>query len=438
MKFPEGFLWGTATSAHQVEGDNTNNNWYAWENTPGKIINNEKAGKASDWWGGRWKEDLSNAHKDGQNVHHFSIEWSRIQPRLDKWDESALDFYRGILRWMKEHNMLPIITIHHFSDPLWVYEQGGWANDTTPQYFEQFVQKALPALMEFCNVWITTNEPNVLVVNSYVDGSFPPGIQNLVVAARAEKNLVRGHAKAYHAIHALQKDAKVAYSVHYRGMFPKNPYSRMDRYITNMLSGVFNDTFGNTLVDGNFRFLFYKTFLKEAIDTQDYIALQYYSADEVSFAPHKPAQLFAERRYPPQAALSENNFIANVPSGFRQAIEWAGRFGLPIYITENGIDDSKDELRPMYTLEHIYEVWRAIQEGYDIRSYIHWSQVDNFEWERGWSQRFGLYDLDIKTQKRTRRPSADMYAQICKKNALSKQTVNTFAPNLVESLFKEK
>ena len=91
-----------------------------------------------------------------------------------------------------------------------------------------------------------------------------------------------------------------------------------------------------------------------------------------------------------------------------------------------------------YTLEHIYEVWRAIQEGYDIRSYIHWSQVDNFEWERGWSQRFGLYDLDIKTQKRTRRPSADMYAQICKKNALSKQTVNTFAPNLVESLFKEK
>lgn len=435
LEFPKGFLWGTATSSHQVEGNNTNNNWYAWENTPGKIINNQKAGLACDWWGGRWKEDLGNAFKDGQNAHRFSIEWSRIQPSPDKWDKSALDFYREILKWLKAHNMSAVITLHHFSDPLWIYEQGGWANDDTPKYFEKFVQKTVPSLQEFCKFWVTTNEPNGLVVNSYVDGGFPPGIKNLATAARAERNLIRGHAKAYHAIHAAQKDAMVAYSVYYRGMFPKNPHSAFDKHITKMLSRLFNDSFGRTLVDGQFRFLFNRSYIKEAAGTQDYIALQYYSADEVSFNLAKPAQLFAERRYPSEAELGETQFIANVPEGFRQGMQWAAQFGLPIYITENGVEDSLGIFRPVYTLAHIYEMWWAIQAGLDIRGYLHWSQVDNFEWERGWSQRFGLWALDPQTQKRSRRPSADLFADICKNNAITDKNVAVFAPQLSQKIF---
>ena len=127
--FPRGFLWGTATAAHQVEGYNTNNNWYAWEQQPGHIVNGQHSGAACDWWNGRWREDLQRAAEGGQNAHRFSVEWSRIQPAPDRWDESALDRYITMLRSMKEMGLEPLLTLHHFTDPLWLSDQGGWEND---------------------------------------------------------------------------------------------------------------------------------------------------------------------------------------------------------------------------------------------------------------------------------------------------------------------
>ncbi len=142
-QFPQDFLWGTATSAHQVEGQNTNNNWAAWESEPGRIINGDKAGLACDWWNGRWEEDLRNAARDGQNAHRFSVEWSRIQPAPDRWDESALDRYRAMVKGMRRLGLTPVVTLHHFTDPLWIYERGGWENEETPKYFEGFVRKVV-------------------------------------------------------------------------------------------------------------------------------------------------------------------------------------------------------------------------------------------------------------------------------------------------------
>jgi hypothetical protein len=146
-QFPEGFLWGTATAAHQVEGQNTANNWSAWEAEPGRIINGDKAGLACDWWNGRWEEDLTNAARDGQNAHRFSVEWSRVMPSPDRWDESALDHYREMLKGIHRLGMTPMVTLHHFTDPLWIYEMGGWENDQTPKYFEKFVRKVVTAFM---------------------------------------------------------------------------------------------------------------------------------------------------------------------------------------------------------------------------------------------------------------------------------------------------
>jgi len=127
--FPKGFLWGTATSSHQVEGGNDHNNWSRWENEPGRIFEDQKAGLASDWWSGRWKQDFSRAFESGQNAHRFSIEWSRVQPVVDKWNKQALARYRQMAKWLVDHQMTPMVTLHHFTDPLWLTDMGGWENE---------------------------------------------------------------------------------------------------------------------------------------------------------------------------------------------------------------------------------------------------------------------------------------------------------------------
>jgi beta-glucosidase len=191
--FPRGFLWGAATSSHQVEGNNKNNNWAAWEDEPGTITNDHRAGLACDWWGGRWRDDFDRAADAGQNAHRMSIEWSRVQPTPDHWDESALDYYREMVRGLVERKMTPLITLHHFSDPIWLLQQGGWENSGTPKKFARFVYKVVDALKEYVNLWVTINEPNVYATEGYLEGLFPPGKKDLRAAFKVMRNMVRGH-----------------------------------------------------------------------------------------------------------------------------------------------------------------------------------------------------------------------------------------------------
>lgn len=436
-QFPKDFLWGTATAAHQVEGGNTNNNWAAWEKEPGRIYQGQTSGLACDWWGGRWKEDLGNAARDGQNAHRFSVEWSRVQPASDRWDDGALDFYREMIGGMRDLGLTPMLTLHHFSDPLWISEMGGWEHDRTPEYFENFVRRVAEAFKDNVNLWVTLNEPNGLVVGAYLDGGFRPGKKGLRCAFSAMKNLIRGHARAYRAIHEIQPCAQVAYTLYYRGFFPKREWFLPDRWAADTLKKNVNEIFSQAIQTGRVRFAIFKTFIKEAIGTQDFIALQYYSADLVSFNLTKPGELFTSREYPEDAALSPTRFIADVPRGMKQALEWAHQYNPPIYITENGVEDDKDEMRPAYLLRHLLEVWRAANSNWQVKGYFHWSQVDNFEWERGWSQRFGLWGLDPRTQIRFRRRSADLYAAICRENGIHSETVNRLAPEVFDELFPQ-
>src|SRR3989337_4166355 len=160
--FPPRFLWGTATSSHQVEGNNTNNNWWAWEQQPGRILNGHKSGLACDWWNGRWREDFDRAAESGQNAHRLSVEWSRVQPAPDRWDEDSLDRYREMVRGLQERGIIPMVTLHHFTEPMWVTEMGGWENEAITALFEAYVNKVVEALREYVTMWITINEPNVL------------------------------------------------------------------------------------------------------------------------------------------------------------------------------------------------------------------------------------------------------------------------------------
>ncbi len=216
FNFPRGFLWGTATSSHQVEGNNTNNNWWAWEQEPGRIIQGDKSGLACDWWSGRWRDDIDRAAESGQNAHRFSIEWSRVQPTPDRWDEDSIDHYRQMLRGLQERGITPIVTLHHFSDPIWFSELGGWESERAADLFEAYVIKVVEALNEYTNLWVTINEPNVLLVYGYLFGLFPPGKESFLSMWKVANNLIRAHSAAYHAIHLKQPTARVGMAINYR------------------------------------------------------------------------------------------------------------------------------------------------------------------------------------------------------------------------------
>jgi beta-glucosidase len=432
--FPKGFLWGTATASHQVEGNNTNNNWWKWEQDG---HTNGRSGLAADWWGGRWREDFDRAAETGQNAHRFSLEWSRIQPTPDTWDEDAIEKYRNMLRGLRERNLTAMVTLHHFTDPLWVSEKGGWETNDIVPLFEKYVRKMVDALKEYVTLWCTINEPNVYVMSGYVDGAFPPGKHNLNLSVRVMANMIRAHASAYRAIHELQPEARVGYALHYRPMVPRLSWSPLDRLMRNIRYNGLNMGFPSAISTGVMKTPVGSQNIPEAKGTQDYLGLNYYSVDTVWFDLFKPRELFSNGGYPKGADMSDNNFIANIPEGIFTSLKWVEKTypNLPIIITENGVEDSADKMRPRYLVQHLHQVWRAVNFNWPVKGYFHWSLVDNFEWERGWTQRFGLWGLDLDTQKRIRRPSVDLYAEICKENGISSEMVQKYCPEAFEKIF---
>ncbi len=430
--FPRGFLWGTATAAHQVEGNNTNNQWWQWEqngHTKGT------SGLACDWWGGRWREDFDRAAEAGQNAHRLSVEWSRIQPTPDSWDEDALERYRTMLRGLRERGMTAMVTLHHFSDPLWFFETNGWEREEAVGLFEKFVRKTVEALKEYCTLWCTINEPNLYALSGYVTGDFPAKHHGMNIAMQVMSNLLRGHAAAYRAIHQIQPECRAGYALHYRPMVPANKWNPLDRLMRNIQYNGVSETFPSALRDGIMRSPLGRVSIPEAKGTQDYVGINYYAEDTVAFDITKPNLMFGRRYYSPDVEVGSSGQVANTPEAFFKTIKWAMDFKLPILITENGVDDPSDDLRRRYIAQHLHQVWRAVNFTWPVKGYFHWSLVDNFEWERGWTQCFGLWGLDVETQKRIKRPSVDLYAEICKENGLSSEMVQKYCPEVFDKLF---
>lgn len=435
FQFPRGFLWGTATASHQVEGNNKNNNWWQWEQIQEHIAEGHKSGKACDWWGGKWREDFDRAQETHQNAHRFSIEWSRVQPAPDRFDYKALEVYREMVRGLMNRNMTPIVTLHHFSDPLWFAELGGWENENAPNLFVTYIQKVIEALHEYVKLWVTINEPNVYVVEGYNLGTFPPGKTSLKSSFQVMENLVRAHAQAYQAIHNFQTTARVGAAINLRRFEPSHKWSPFDHWAARNLHHVFNEAFPKALNDGILRLPFRRVKIKEAANTQDFLGINYYTRDLVSFDITKPNELFSKTGFDENDNISESGFIANVPTSFFEVIKWGTQFNIPIIITENGVDGLDDSFRRRYIIEHIHQVWRAVNFNFPVKGYFYWTLIDNFEWERGWTQRFGLWELDEKTQKRSKRQSADLYSEICKENGISSEIVNKYSPEIFDKLF---
>lgn len=433
--FPRSFKWGTATASHQVEGNNVHSDWWAWEQLPNTIHGGDKSGAACDWWGGRYKDDFDLAAEGGQNAHRMSIEWARVEPRPAIWDEDALQQYREILQALHRRGLEPMVTLCHFCHPQWFTERGGWERADAAHLFERYVRKVVKTLSDLVSVWCTLNEPNAFWISAYVAGVFPPGKTDVRLSQQVNANMYRAHVTAYHAVHALQPEAQVGWAMYIRLLDPARPEFAPDRWVAKRQHNIFNDAWARASVDGYLRTVFGRVSAPEGKGALDWIGVNYYTRDMVAFDISRPRELFGRRFFNPADELSETGFIASYPEGLYRALRWANQFGKPIYVTESGVEDSSDTLRPRYLLSHLRQVWRATNFNWPVCGYFHWTLVDNFEWERGWSQRFGLYALDTATQQRTPRPSAHLYAEICKSSSISTDMAARYAPELLETMF---
>jgi beta-glucosidase len=443
MTFPPDFRWGTATSAYQVEGNNTNSDWWAWEQADGerggshtaasgRILHNHKSGRASDWWENA-ELDLDTAADMGTNAHRLSLEWSRIEPEPSVFDPHALDRYRQILQAMHNRGIEPMVTLHHFSNPLWLVEKGDFSSQIVVEYFQRFTAKVVEELGDLVPKWITINEPMVYVFLRYLAGAFPaPRKKGLLAGMEAVKHMLMCHTAAYYTIKQTYPQAVVGVAKNFPIFQAKPGSSVVSKGWARQVNGLFNEMWMQAMVSGRLRSLLGSAKISNLAGTFDFVGINYYTRFYLKFPPPKG---FYETDWGPEAVVSDGNYGEVYPAGLYQVIKNALKYDKPIYITENGVPDEDDDLRPSFLLTHLREVWRAISFCFPVMGYYHWSLVDNFEWNHGWTQRFGLIELDPETQARKLRRSGELYADICHQQAISSEMAEQYAPELMGVMF---
>jgi len=404
-RFPDGFLWGTASAAHQVEGDDRNCDWWEFEQQPGRIANGDTSEVANDHYH-RYREDFALLRELNQNAHRLSIEWSRIEPTEGEFDARQIRHYRDVLGELREQGIEPMVTLHHFTNPLWFSRKGGWAANGSERAFLPFVHRVVDQLGDLVGLWCTINEPNLYGANGWVSGEFPPGRRGDIPALyRVTGNMRKAHELAYGAIKRRWPDALVGLS-HHRLLFLPATERRRDRWAA-ATSQMALDRW--PIGPGQLR--------RVVEATSDYIGIAHYWGQMCAFDLGRPGDQFIRRFNVPGAPVTEMGMSAD-PSWMRQVLNELRGLGKPVYITENGLASNDDEWRRRYITEVLTNVLLAIGDGVDVRGYFHWTNTDNFEWARGYAMRFGLIEVDRKTLERRIKPSGHLYARIAAANSL--------------------
>jgi len=423
--FPKGFFFGAATSAHQVEGGN-HNDWTEWEKENAERLAKEAAkkswpdfilknypnplqkenyisGKACDHYN-RFEEDFDLAKKLGHNAHRFSIEWSRIEPLEGRFNEKEIQHYRQVIRALRKRNIEPFVTLWHWTLPLWVRNIGGWENKRVISYFSRYAERIIQEYRDTVRFWIPINEPEFYVGLGYTLGVQPPAVKNIFRANVALRNLAAAQRSVYKIIHETQPSAEVGVAQATNHMFP------------------YKDLLSNKIFVKILEYVQNRRFLNHIGGAYDFIGIQYYQSLFVNFK-FGNGQWGLEKISPPQDQASDLDWFI-YPEGVYRMLKLMARYKKPIYITENGIADSRDIKRADFIREHLVWIQRALREGVDVKGYLYWSLLDNFEMPRldGFWPRFGLVEVDYsarggsasggKTLKRKIRPSALTYKKM--------------------------
>ena len=409
-QFPSGFLWGTATAAHQVEGGNTASDCWALEMADNSIFA-EPSGDACDHYH-RYAEDIALLKRLGFGAYRFSIEWARIQPEEKFFSQAALEHYRRVLGACREHGIASIVTFHHFTSPLWFAKDGGWLEARAADRFARYCERAAKALGDLAGHVCTINEANLPLMitrhNELARGApFRPsrrigdvarglggdperfGSFLFADANKTTPNFLAAHKKGREAIKSAGCTAPVGITLALQDYHAEAGGEAMALGLDRHINGQF----------------------LEAVRGDDFVGVQAYSRTRVGADGPLPAA--------PGAEVTQMGYEF-YPEALEATIRNAAKVSAcPILVTENGIGTQDDTRRIAYTQSALDGVQRCLAGGIDVRGYIHWSMLDNFEWTQGYRPKFGLIAVDRETQVRTPKPSAVWLGEVAKRNALA-------------------
>jgi beta-glucosidase len=392
--FPEGFLFGTSQSAYQTEGGNSNTDWWWWEHHP-KTPCREPSGDACDFYH-RYHEDIALQARLGFNAFRFGIEWARIEPAEDEFSPATLDHYRRMLAACREHGLTPLLTFHHFTLPRWLHDAGGLASARFPDLFERYCERAAAALGDLIGYACTMNEPQGLGQSGYLLGINPPGhIDDREGAERTTENLLEAHRRSAAAIRSHTR-APVGVCValpdiqYEDGAQPGSSSLELESQVSD-------------------RFL-------ELARQDDFIGVQTYTRFRIGpEGPRSPGHDWSDTtRDAEETDLTTQMGYEYYPQALGGAIRraWRSTGGIPILVTETGIATLNDDKRVRYMDASLQEVQDCLGEGIDVRSYLYWSLLDNFEWAFGYGPKFGLVAVDRRTFARSPKPSAQWLGDV--------------------------
>jgi beta-glucosidase len=440
-RFPDGFLWGAATSAYQIEGSPLADGagpsiWQRFSHTPGYTLDGDTGDVACDHYR-RWQEDVALMAELGLKAYRFSIAWGRVLPEgTGRVNRKGLDFYSRLVDALLARDIVPNVTLYHWDLPEALDNRGGWLNRDIADWFADYAQVVFRALGDRVQMWATLNEPWVVIDGGYLTGGMAPGHRNLFEAPLAAHNLLRAHGAAVRA-YRVEGRHRIGVVVNLEPKYPASDRTEdlaatrraeayMNRqYLDALFLGRYPDELRNEVFGAA-----WPEFPAEdmALIRQpvDFLGINYYSRgltrDDPTALPVR-----AGRAREPRHAYTAMDWEV-FPQGLFDTLTWVkSRYGeLALYVTENGAAyydpptaDSgaiDDPLRVAYFREHLRAVRRAIRAGVDVRGYFAWSLLDNFEWAYGYAKRFGIVHVDFATQQRTPKASARFYADVIRSN----------------------
>lgn len=452
--FPAGFRFGAASAGMQIEKGLVHADWYQWANVAGKVARGDKPDDGPDAFA-HIDDDVAALKAAGAKAYRFSIEWARIYPTRDSFDKNEPDAaglasYHKLLKALRDAGIHPMVTIHHFATPDWLVditkpkEPQGFERDEMAPLFGEWARRMGKEFGAEVDDWITINEPLVLMVGAYLAGAHPPGppldIDRMFNAA---KKLVKAHVAGYRALHESDTvdagsghAAWVSIAKHNRVFKPYDACEETDLTAAKKTDYLWNEWLYNALVfgdwdddaDGKYDGPNDKKADPTLKGTVDFLGLNYYGVSTVSGALKLKyiGGLPAYDALPTDHPKTDMNWDV-YPQGFRDVLRQLKKYALPIYITENGAGDSKDVNKSRYLAEHLWEIGRAISDdGVDVRGYYYWSLTDNFEWDRGFCPRFGLFRIDYASPARTRTPTkaSALFKQIADANKITAATID--------------
>lgn len=404
-----GMLLGASSAATQVEGGDRNNSWFDWYQR-GHIKDGSDPSVATMHWE-RWREDAELMHELGLGCCRLGLEWSRLEPERGVFDDGAFAHYREELQYLNSLGIKPMVTLWHFTNPLWFEYNGGFLAPDAVKVFVEFVERVVSELGDLADCWITLNEPNVYAVNGYTDGSWPPGRRSLKLTFDVLNAMVPCHIEAYKAIQRKYPHAMVSFALHARVFDPADPRNPIHAAGARVSEYVFQSAMTKAMLTGEGAFPF------DAYCTgkyYDFVAINYYSRSSCSgigdgVRPNCPKNDLGWEIYPEGIARIVRRLTVDYPA--------------PVYITENGTCDNTDSFRCRYLYDHL----KALAEcGVTVERYYHWCFCDNFEWLEGGSARFGLVHTDYGTQERQVKRSGRFYAEIIKNGGVTQEMYDEY------------